>query len=93
MTSEIKKIDCRNKEYKPQYLTSDYQQLRHQTLQGIEEEKINAENQLQKIKTINKLINDLNQLSETQRECISLKYIENLTIKEISQVMSMKEEP
>lgn len=80
----------RDKKYKPQYLTSEYEHLKHQTSPGIEEEKIQAENQFQKIKTIKKLINDLNQLSENERECISLKYIENLTIEEISQVMNMK---
>lgn len=80
----------RNKKYKPQYLTSDYQHLMNQTFPGIEEEKIEAENQLQKIKTIKKLINDLYQLSGNERECISLKYIENLTIAEISQVMGIK---
>ncbi|MCG6189695.1 RNA polymerase sigma factor [Maribellus maritimus] len=80
----------RNQKYRPRYLNSEYEHLRNQTSPGVEEEKIQVENRLQKMSTVKKLVADLNQLSENERDCISLKYIENLTTEEISQVLNLK---
>lgn len=80
----------RNKKYKPEHLSANFYQSRNQTSPSAEQEKIEAENQLIRSEKIKALIKSLNQLSEKERECISLKFIENLTYNEISQVLSLK---
>ncbi len=79
----------RSKKYKPEYLSASFYSYKNQTSPSAEQEKIEVENQVLKSKKIQSLIKSLNKLSEKERECISLKHIENLTYKEISQVLHM----
>jgi RNA polymerase sigma-70 factor (ECF subfamily) len=80
----------RNKKYKPEHLSANLYPFKNQTSPSAEQEKIELDNQLVKSKRIQELIGSLNKLSEKQRECISLKFIENFTYDEISLVLCMK---
>jgi len=80
----------RNKKYKPEHLSANVPQFKQPISPSAEQEKIEVENQLIKSEKTKNLIKNLNQLSEKERECISLKFIENLTYEEISQVLSLK---
>lgn len=80
----------RSKKYRPEYLSSDFSQFRNQISPDVEEERINAENQLLQKSSVRKLIENINRLPDNEKETISLKYIENLTYDEIAQVLQMK---
>ena len=80
----------RSKKYRPEYLSSDFSKFRNQISPGVEEERINTENQLLKKNTVRNLVENINRLPVNERETISLKYIENLTYDEIAQVLKMK---
>ena len=80
----------RNKKYKPEFLSANVTKHNWQVSPSAEQEKIEIENLLIKSQQTQALIKSLNQLSEKERECISLKFIENLTYPEIAQVMNLK---
>lgn len=58
---------------------------------SVEEEQIRIEEQWQQSNKLRELTKLIQGLPEAQRECVTLKYLENFTSPEIAQILKMKE--
>lgn len=89
-TNEIH-LYYRRKKYRPERMTELYAHCASCNTFDLETEKEAAENALQKHSQFLKVKHALSQLPQKYEEAIALKYFEQLTIKEIADVLDKKE--
>lgn len=90
-TNEIN-LYYRSKKYTPKLMNESYgEKYSFNTLENLEEERLNAELQIEKHKQFIKVQKAVKELPIKHQEIISLKYFEKLKIKEISSVLNKKE--
>lgn len=90
-TNEIN-LYYRSQKYTPKLMTESYgKEYPVSSLKNLEEEKSNAELELERHKQFKKVQKAVKELPLKYQEVISLKYFERLKIKEISTVLNKKE--
>ena len=80
----------RKKAYRPEFLSEYAGQWSKATTPSAEAERIRLEKEWLQSEKVQTIIQSLNQLSEIQRECVALHYLESFTYQEIALILSLK---